>query len=89
MLFCSIINMNQNYNKIPCFVEKNPNTIIKICGISKQSSWFFIASTFSSSFSYFPNFMYKNLHVFPNFPLLNHPKSHHHDQNQQEFKIQN
>jgi hypothetical protein len=96
--------MNQNYNRIPCFVEKNPKTTIKICGISKQSLWFSIASTSSSSLFSLPNFespyfpkLSNNLltfpnslkiSLFPNSPLFNHPKSHHHDQNQQEFKIQ-
>ncbi len=29
MLICIIKNMNQNYNKIPYFVEKNPKQQLK------------------------------------------------------------
>jgi hypothetical protein len=39
MLLCIIENMNQNYSRIPWFVEKNPKTIIKICDISKLNLW--------------------------------------------------
>ncbi len=31
MLLCITINMNQNYSKIPCFVEKNSKSTIQIC----------------------------------------------------------
>jgi hypothetical protein len=39
MLICIIENMNPNYNRIPCFVEKIKTTI-KINGISKQNMGF-------------------------------------------------
>jgi hypothetical protein len=60
--------MNQNYSKISCFVEKNPKTIIKICGISKQNMWFSTASTYNSFHSSLPNFVFKNLPYFPKLP---------------------
>jgi hypothetical protein len=84
--------MNPNYNILPCFVEKNPKTTLKIYVISKQSLWFSIASTSSSSYSSF----LKKLPISSSsppplfsitLPLLNHPKSHHYDPKQQEFKI--
>jgi hypothetical protein len=72
----------------PMFCWKNPKTTIKIYGISKQNLWFSIVRTSSSSLSSLPNFVSKNFFIFQNSPLLNHLKSHHHDQSQQEFKIQ-
>ncbi len=71
--------MNQTYNRISCFVEKNPKTIIKIYGISIQSLWFSTRSTYNSSHSSFPNYVFKNLPFFENSLILNNPKSHHHD----------
>jgi len=69
-------NMNPNYNVIPCFVEKIPKTILKICVISKHSLWFSIANTSSSSYSslkkkllliFFSPFHFQNF-PFPTIP---------------------
>jgi hypothetical protein len=89
MFFYIIENMNQTYNKIPCFVEKNPKKIIKNYGISKQNLWFSTVKFLQLLSFVFQNCVPKNYHFFfINSPFLDHPKSHHHDQNQQEFKIQ-
>ncbi len=83
MLLCITKDMNPNYNIIPCFVKKNPKTTLKICAISKQSLWFSIASTSSSSYSSLKiNSLFHLLFLslfLKTFPLLNHPKSHHYD----------
>jgi hypothetical protein len=60
MLLCIIENMNPNYTIIPCFVKKIQKTF-KICAISKQNMWFFIVSTYSSSYS----FLNSMSHLFP------------------------
>jgi hypothetical protein len=39
-VLCITENMNKKYNTIPCFVEKNPKTTMKIYGISKHNLWF-------------------------------------------------
>ncbi len=39
-LFCWKIN--QNYNKIPCFVKMKFKKQHKVCGISQQNMWFSI-----------------------------------------------
>jgi hypothetical protein len=44
--------MNPSNSIIPCVVEENPKTTLKIYSISKQSLWFIIAST-SNSFYYY------------------------------------
>ncbi len=78
VLLCITKNMNQNYSKIPCFVEKNPKTIIKICNISKQSMWFSTASTYNSSHSS-PKIMCLRImsFLFQNLPLLVVPNPRH------------
>ncbi len=77
------------YSRIPCFVEKNFEATIKICGISNQSLWFSTTSTYNSFHSSLQNYVSKNFSpTFQNFLLLNNPQFPHHDQNQQEFKIQ-
>ncbi len=78
VLLCIIENMNQNYNRSHVLLEKNPKTIIKICNISKQSMWFLIASTYTSSHS-FPKIMCLRImsFLFLNLSLLVVPNLHH------------
>ncbi len=85
--------MNPNYNIIPCFVEENPKTTLKICVISKQNLWFSTTSTLTllnlfKKKKKTPYFILFSFLFSRTFPLLNHPKSHHYDPKQHEFKIQ-
>jgi hypothetical protein len=90
MLLCIIENINPNYNIIPGFAEKIPKQHLKF--VLYQNKVFSTAST--SSYSYFslnktPCFIFFSSCLFcKTLPLLNHPKSHHYDLKQQEFKIQ-
>ncbi len=65
MFLYIIENTNPNYSIIPCFVEKDPRTTFKICVISKQSLWFFTASTYSSSYSSLKKNSLSHLLLFP------------------------
>jgi hypothetical protein len=80
--------MNQNYSKIPCFVEKNPKTTIENCDISKQNLWFSIASIYNSFHFSFQNFVFKKSPCFLELSPFEQPQSLQHDKNEQEFKIQ-
>jgi hypothetical protein len=53
VLLCITENMNPNNSIIPCVVEENPKTTLKIYVISKQSFWFIIASTSNSFYCSF------------------------------------
>jgi hypothetical protein len=73
VLLCITENMNPNHNVIPCFVEKNP----------KQHLKFVLYQNIVSGFL---------LQVPPTpppllSPLLNHPKSLHHDPNNNNSKF--
>ncbi len=87
MFLCIIENMNQNYSRIPCFVEMKIKTINKICGISKQNLWFSTTNTYSSSYSS-QYCVSKNVSLFQNLPFWVVPNLLIMIQNQQEFKIQ-
>jgi hypothetical protein len=79
--------MDQNYNKIPCFLKMKIKTTNKIHGISKQNMWFSTTSTYISFYSS-QNYVSKFYFIFLEPPFLGTPKSPHHDSKQQEFKIQ-
>jgi hypothetical protein len=79
--------MNQNYNKIPCFVEMKIKTTNKIYGISKQNLWFSIISTYSSSYSS-QNCVFINVSLFPKPHPLGNPKSPRHDSKPTRIQIQ-
>ncbi len=85
-------NINPNYIMIPNFVEKNPKTALQICVLSKHNMRFSTTSTSNSPILLQKNNLYLIFFTFPlfsrTFPILNHPKSHHYDPKQQEFKIQ-
>ncbi len=80
--------MNQNYNKMLCFVEKNPKKLIKICGISKKKCGFLLLVSIVPLTLLSKTLCLKIPFIFQNSFLLNSPQSFHHDQNEQEFKIQ-
>jgi hypothetical protein len=87
MIFYIIQNMNQNYNKIPCFAEMKIKTTKQTYGISKQNLWFSITSTHNSFYSS-QNYVFKNVSLFQNLPLWVVPSLFIMIQNQQKFKIQ-
>ncbi len=92
MLLYITKNMNPNYSVIPCFVEKkSPKQHLKSVLYQKKVYAFlpqipptllFFSKKELSISSCFPPLFSRT------FPLLNHPKSHHYDPKQQEFKIQ-
>ncbi len=87
IVFCYIIkNMNQNYNRIPCFVEKNPKQQLKSMVYPKQNSWFSTTSTYSSSYfsqNYVSNNVFPIPQIFPLWVVLSHITM---IQNQKKFK---
>jgi hypothetical protein len=67
--------MNQNYKKIPCFVEKNPKQQLKYVIYPKQNLWFSTTSTFNSSHSsqnYVSNNVFPLSQIFPLWVALSH-----------------
>jgi hypothetical protein len=62
--------LNQNYSRIPCFVENEIKTTNKICNISKQNMWFFIIMYLKLFLLFSQNNVSKNHPPFPQiFPL--------------------
>ncbi len=83
--------MNPNYSVIPCFVKENLKTTLKIYVISNKVNGFLLQVLLA-----FPTLSQNTNSLFHliflplfsrTFPLLNHPKSHHYNPKQQEFKI--
>ncbi len=93
MLLYITKNMNPNYIIIPCFVEKIQNNTSNMCYIKIEFVVFYYK--YLSLLLLFFNascLLFSSLSLaLQNSPLLNYPKSHHHDPNNKnsKFKLTN
>jgi hypothetical protein len=88
MLFYIIENMNQNYNKIPCFTKENPK-LKKNFVVYQNRVRGFLLQVPIAPLTLPQNFASLNSSfIFQNSPFLDCPKSHHRDYNERELKIQ-
>jgi hypothetical protein len=82
--------LNQNYSRIPCFVQNEIKRINKFCNISKHNLWFSTSKYLHLLLLFSQNYVSKNHpsfpHMFPLWTILSHIIM---IQNQQEFIIQN
>jgi hypothetical protein len=79
--------MNKKKTKSHVLLKWKSKQQIKFVVYQNKILWFSTTSAYNSS--YFPqNSMPINSPFFSKFFFLDYPKSHHHDQNQKEFKIQ-
>jgi hypothetical protein len=85
MLPCITKNMNLNYNRIPCFVEKKSKQQLKYVAYQNRICGFLLQNTYNSS--HFLKTVSNNLSSSLDLPSLGSPKSHHHDS--KLTKIQN
>jgi len=59
MLLYIVENMNQNYDKIPCFVEKNPKQQLKFMVYQNKIYGFILQSSYNSSHTSPQNCVFK------------------------------
>jgi len=71
--------LNQNYSRIPCFVEMKSKQQIQSMVYQKKICGFLLQSTYSSFHYFLQNCVSKNVWSFLDTPPLGNPKSFHYD----------